>query len=626
VRVRSALARVALPVVAVLVIATLTCVPVLTAPASAADGTTFSVTMVGQPGHFVLNGESRVWRDGAGTIFMDADADSVYLQMNGGTSGEGFEADFEAPEGANLTVGEYEHAVRSISSGVRPGLDISGDGRGCNQSTGRFSVLDIDLAQERFWVVFEFHCDGTVPAIFGEIKVGMPDSDSDLLVTPDLIRWPTMYPEAMSSTVPVTVANTGSSPMTITSATTSSADFSVTQNTCTSLAPAASCVIEVLFHAQAPGPRTGVLSIGGSFGSGVHTVALRGDGAVGHNTWSIRGEPLEVVTQGGVYEYRVGDPWGFDGDANIVRGYAENDHHDWTLIIKADPADRLEAGRTYTATSYYNDGLGGARIRLWGPGFCTASGSFTIHEITFDESGGLASLLLDLRQKCDEGTKWAYSTVAWRATRASAPPPPVLDMTLSRTSVGYGDTVTVDAALSRDSAIRTLSVFKTEAGSMPVLVTKADVDSAGRLSVPVVVSRRTTFTVLFDGRGREPDRSATATVRVAAEVAQKMLGQPRKSGRYHLYRSSGTARVRATVRPSHGGDCLRFRAEFRLAGRWAAPSVLKCVVLRRQSRANVAIPGSPSLVGVPIRVRAEWRGDEENDAKIGSWLYLKFVR
>lgn len=78
----------------------------------------------------------------------------------------------------------YENATRyPFQSPTLPGLDVSGDGRGCNTLTGRFDILEISYASGQissFAADFEQHCEGGTPALFGSVRynasVGFPAS------------------------------------------------------------------------------------------------------------------------------------------------------------------------------------------------------------------------------------------------------------------------------------------------------------------------------------------------------------------------------------------------------------------------------------------------------------------
>jgi hypothetical protein len=78
-----------------------------------------------------------------------------------------------APNGAPLTPGSYANAMRS-AEGTSPGLDVFGDGRGCNMLTGSFQVLQVTFGPANtlvsFNAIFEQHCEGITPALRGEIR------------------------------------------------------------------------------------------------------------------------------------------------------------------------------------------------------------------------------------------------------------------------------------------------------------------------------------------------------------------------------------------------------------------------------------------------------------------------
>jgi hypothetical protein len=69
----------------------------------------------------------------------------------------------------------YENAARyPFQSPTQPGLEVSGDGRGCNELTGRFDILEISYTSQgeidRFSADFEQHCEGADSALFGSIR------------------------------------------------------------------------------------------------------------------------------------------------------------------------------------------------------------------------------------------------------------------------------------------------------------------------------------------------------------------------------------------------------------------------------------------------------------------------
>jgi len=91
-------------------------------------------------------------------------------------SGNWWYAHFQAPAGSPLRVGTYEGATRyPFQASTQPGLDISGEGRGCNMLSGQFSILEADITASgqilRFWATFEQHCENKTPALRGALRV-----------------------------------------------------------------------------------------------------------------------------------------------------------------------------------------------------------------------------------------------------------------------------------------------------------------------------------------------------------------------------------------------------------------------------------------------------------------------
>ena len=85
-----------------------------------------------------------------------------------------------APPGQALIPGVYEGAVRSaFRQPGQAGIDVFGDGRGCNETSGRFVVSEAVYGPsnyvEHFAATFEQHCESAAaPALFGEVRVTNP--------------------------------------------------------------------------------------------------------------------------------------------------------------------------------------------------------------------------------------------------------------------------------------------------------------------------------------------------------------------------------------------------------------------------------------------------------------------
>jgi hypothetical protein len=151
--------------------------------------------MVGQSGDYIDGGHTDLF-DQPGTLGISGSSRLVQVTTPTPFGGVfGYTLSFEAPEGSQLQVGEYDNAERwPFEPMGEAGLDVSGDGRGCNEDFGRFVVKDIHLTAgvpDRFWAVYEQHCEGPhAPALFGEVRVGEPASALPETVEPRAINWP----------------------------------------------------------------------------------------------------------------------------------------------------------------------------------------------------------------------------------------------------------------------------------------------------------------------------------------------------------------------------------------------------------------------------------------------------
>ena len=91
---------------------------------------------------------------------------------------------FAAPDGERLEARIYDAATRyPFQDDTAAGLDVSGDGRGCNTLEGSFEVLDVSYRRNsqgddrlnRLWATFKQHCEGESPALHGEVRFNIDD-------------------------------------------------------------------------------------------------------------------------------------------------------------------------------------------------------------------------------------------------------------------------------------------------------------------------------------------------------------------------------------------------------------------------------------------------------------------
>jgi hypothetical protein len=126
-----------------------------------------------EPGDYIGGGQEQTWTEDDGVFFISRNFDDgVSVDFNG-TDRWGL--DFAAPGNVELSVGPYENAERfPFQSPTRPGLSVSGNGRGCNTLTGRFDILEVEYGPDddvvSFAADFEQHCEGGDSALFGSIR------------------------------------------------------------------------------------------------------------------------------------------------------------------------------------------------------------------------------------------------------------------------------------------------------------------------------------------------------------------------------------------------------------------------------------------------------------------------
>jgi hypothetical protein len=121
--------------------------------AFAAPITAFYFT--GSSTSFVAAGQTATLTPAAGYSFSpalgvhfpgDASPDYVEVDVTNFPIGQWWFLDFAVPQGQALAVGTYLNATRyPFELSTAPGLSFVGDGRGDNQLTGYFTILDITI-------------------------------------------------------------------------------------------------------------------------------------------------------------------------------------------------------------------------------------------------------------------------------------------------------------------------------------------------------------------------------------------------------------------------------------------------------------------------------------------------
>jgi len=170
------------------------------------------------------------------------------------TNGEDqFDVWFAAPAGSPLVPGTYEDAQRfDFRAAGHPGLDVFGDGRGCNTVAGRFIVDDATYAANgnplTFAARFEDHCEGGSAALFGYLSYNAATSYPTRTVSANALSFAGTGGPVIQN---VTLTNYGPGSDSPSGFSISGADpssFAIADNTCTgALAVNASCAVSVTY-------------------------------------------------------------------------------------------------------------------------------------------------------------------------------------------------------------------------------------------------------------------------------------------------------------------------------------------------------------------------------------------
>ena len=164
-----------------------------TAPAAVSSSATARLTVGSRTVPFTMSTYSEgapvtaIWLQGTGDyVFgtrtllayspdwsIGASGTSTKFSWSMTTGAEWWSLGLKPASPGSWAIGSYEQAVRTPFAGNAPGVEFTGDGRGCNTIAGRFSVLEAtydgsgNLAS--FAADFEQRCDGGAP-LYGEVR------------------------------------------------------------------------------------------------------------------------------------------------------------------------------------------------------------------------------------------------------------------------------------------------------------------------------------------------------------------------------------------------------------------------------------------------------------------------
>ena len=386
-------------------------------PAVAAPAPTATiVTMASQAGDYIGGGQQTAFVPSSSTVTASADPKHTQLTfVVSGAGGHTYTFTFAAPTGQALAPGLYTNAMRTpFRAATHPGIDIYGDGRGCNTDSGSFRVRDIAWGAngtlQRVSLTYEQHCEGGIPALFGEVRYKEP-ATGPVILAPSHLDFPAAYPHA-ATLATVTVVNRAAAPTKIVGAVisgTNKYDFAIAGSSCTqaTLPIGGACAVYVRFQPTVAGSRSATVRF--TTAAGAHpTVALTGTGIAGTTGFSYTSDPGDYIGAGQSGSFTpLNSQIAVTGTSSHVSARVDVPGAGPWMIDLTAPSGGLLLPGTYTGATRYPFNGTGAGLAIYSPGRgCnTLTGDFTINSAAYDPiTGALQNIDVTMNQHCEGGT------------------------------------------------------------------------------------------------------------------------------------------------------------------------------------------------------------------------------
>lgn len=393
------------------------------------------VSMFSDPGDYIGGGTQQEFDHTNATFSGTVSTAGIGLSVSGGTSGLSWSMVIDPPPGTKFHAGYYPKVQRAeFRQAGYAGLDIFGDGRGCNTDSGAIDVRDLAVsgsAITRLDLLYEQHCEGGGPALFGEIRIAEPGT-SGLIVSSHSITWPAepgMASGSRGTTVPVYLRNAGTTSVTFGTASIqgyAASDFRLAADGCsgTVLAPGGACDLYVGFKASQRGPRSAVLEL--PHGSQAAEVSLDALVRPGTTSLTMKSQPGDYIGGGQDYKFTaanaaftfIASPSGLEQDLS------SNDGQTWTVDMYPAPGEVLAVGKYPHATRYPFNGNGnGLSVDGDGRGCNTLTGSFRVLQAVFSAvDNSLQNFNGTFTQHCEGAAPALTGQVKYDAEPVTTPP------------------------------------------------------------------------------------------------------------------------------------------------------------------------------------------------------------
>jgi len=384
-----------------------------------------------QPRDFIGQGQTLTFTPADGVFATSTSSNAVSASFHNSDYSQSWTLDFATPTSTRFAKGQYIGAQRTlVGSPTRPGVDVFGDGRGCDQVGGQFLVSDFALAPDgtvaRLAIDFEQHCESFPPALYGSIRYNSSVSQVPRL---GIGAVSTLKGNAGTSNAVATVAlsSPSANPVTVQYLTTDNTalqnvDYQATTGTLTFPPGSTSqtIVVPILGDRLARGNKQFKLSLktptAALLGAASAMVLIRDPNvtmnALAMNFQSSDGTPVGqrylITPSDGIFTTYT--------SANFVDIMVHNGDG-WTLVFGGPSTTRILAGDYPNATGGPAP-PGTPTIDVFGgPGYAcnTLTGSFDVLKAGYSSPGVLQTFSADFAQRCDGSTTTLFGSVRFRS-------------------------------------------------------------------------------------------------------------------------------------------------------------------------------------------------------------------
>lgn len=377
------------------------------------------LTLDSQPGDYIGQGVTQTLTPADGTFSITNTPDTVSISFHTPDYSQFWYLDFGSPTTQRFGYGEYEGAQRTaFRSPTRAGIDVSGDGRGCNTDAGRFLVSDFVLNTDgtiaRLAIDFEQHCEGAPPALYGSFRY-----DSNAAAVPRLGIGNTYALKGnegtSDATIIVSLCLPSSNTVQVAYATADGGAIQGTDYVSTTgtvlFAPGETShtiVVPVIGDRLARGNKTFKVKlsapVGAPIGVGSGSVLIR-DPNISQIVLAMSSQPGDYIGGGAQYLFTQSDGvFTLSNSANVVTVNINNGDA-WTADFAGPTTARLGIGDYESAQRYpfETSGTPGLSVYGAGRGCNTLTGNFQVLKAVYNSSSVLQNFSANFEQHCEGG-------------------------------------------------------------------------------------------------------------------------------------------------------------------------------------------------------------------------------